>query len=91
MTKIDKVLKRVVEEQLSPARIVRLSVEHAEEFDGDPILRISVVFKADDDRFDPEKVLGLKRHLRKSLEEVETDSFPILSYMTEAEAADAAA
>ena len=50
-----------------PAQIVGLTVKEAEDADGDPILRIDVVFEAAEGRLDPKKVLGLIRNLRKPL------------------------
>lgn len=72
MAKFDDVVKRVVQEQLAPAQIVELTVEEAEDADGDP-----------------EKVLGPVRHLRKPLNKLGTDRFPVLSFMTSKEASDA--
>ena len=91
MAEIDEIVKQVelvVEQQLAPAQIVDLSVKEAEDADGDPIFRISVVFNAKEGRLDPERVLGLIRHLRNKLG---SDRFPVLSFMTSEEAADAAA
>ena len=82
-------VQQVVEQQLAPAQIVNLSIEEAEDADGDPIFRILVVFKAEDDRLDPERVLGLRRHLREPLDALDSDRFPIFSFMTSEEAADA--
>ncbi|MCY3878471.1 MAG: hypothetical protein OXF74_04735 [Rhodobacteraceae bacterium] len=91
MTEIDKVVKQVVQKQFAPAKIVDLTVKEAEDSDGDPILRIKVIYKAKDDRLDPERVLGLIRHLREPLIKLGSDRFPIVSFMTSEEAADAAA
>ena len=92
MKNIDKFVEQIVQEQLAPAEIVKLTVEEAEDADDDPILRIDVVFKAAGDRLDPEKVLGLGRCLRKPLYyEFNADLFPIFSFMTPEEASDAAA
>ncbi|MDE0521499.1 MAG: hypothetical protein OXH79_06045 [Boseongicola sp.] len=90
-TKYDAIVKPVLEEQLAPAQIVNLSVTEDEDADGEPILDIAVVFEAEDDRLDPNQVVGLIRHLRGPLIEIGSDRFPILSFMTPEEAADAAA
>ena len=92
MKKIYKIVNRVVREQLAPAQIVGLTVKEAEDADGDPILRIEVVFEAAGGRPDPKKVLGLIRHLRKPLaDEGGSERFPVFSFMTADEASDAAA
>ena len=86
----DEIVKPVLEAQLAPARIVNLFVTEDEDADGDPILNITVVFEAENDRLDPNRVLGLIRHLREPLNESGSDRFPILSFMTSEEAAHAA-
>lgn len=87
---VSAVIRRVVVDQLAPAQVVDLFVTKAEDSDGDPIFNIVVVFKAEDDRLDPERVLGLTRHLREPLHELGEYRFPIWSFMT-SEEADAAA
>ncbi len=42
----------------------------------------SVVFEAENDQLDPEKVVGLARHLRPTLSKLSTDCYPVFSYMT---------
>ena len=91
MANIADIVKQVVKRELAPAQIVDLTVEEAVDADGDPIWRIKVVFKVAEDRLDPEKVLGLVRHLRGRLDEFDADRFPILSFMTAEEATGAAA
>lgn len=83
---IDKELKRIVQEQLAPARIVDLKSVEAEDSDGDPILRIRVIYEAKDNRLDPKKVLGLVEHLQGSLKALSVDRFPIPSFMIPEEA-----
>lgn len=89
MTVVEDAVKQVVQRQLAPAKVVDLTAVEAKDADGDPILRMVVVFEAEGDRLDPDKVLGPVRHLRQSLKEHLTDRFPILSFMTTKEAADA--
>lgn len=82
----------IVQQQLKPAQIVDLRVTEADDADGDPILRVEVVFKVTGDRLDPEKVLGLVRHLREPLQnKLNEKRFPVFSFVTEDEASDAAA
>lgn len=88
---VREVIKKVVEKQLAPARIVDVSVEEGFDHDGDRILRVVVVFEAEDDRLDPKKVLGLVRHLRKPFQELDEDRFPLFSFMIPSEVNGAAA
>ena len=78
---IDETLKRIVQHELAPAKIVDLHSEEAEDADGDPILRIMVIYEAEQNRLDPYKVLGLVEHLRVPLRTLPVDRFPILSFM----------
>lgn len=92
MKKIYKIVNRVVREQLAPAQIVDLTVKEAEDADGDPILRIDVVFEAAEGRLDPKKVLGLIRNLRNPLaDEGGSERFPVVYFTTADEASEAAA
>ncbi|MCY4249303.1 MAG: hypothetical protein OXC82_02550 [Rhodobacteraceae bacterium] len=87
---IDEELKRIIQKLLKPARIVDLKSEEAKDDYGDPILNIRIVFEADKNWLDPEKVLSLARHLRQPLSELRSDIDPVFSYMTTEEAAIAA-
>lgn len=86
-----RVIRDVVEHQLAPARIVSVSVSEDDDFDGDPILRIDVVFEIEGDQLDPQKVMGLARHLREPLERLEEDRFPVFSFFKPDEVDGAAA
>ena len=82
MQNIDEILKEQIQEKLAPAQIIEVSSEEAEDHKGDPIIRIRVVFKAENDRLDPEKVVELARHLRPTLGKLNTDCYPVFSYTT---------
>lgn len=88
---LTEVARSVVEKQLAPARIVRVEVQEDPDHDGDPVLRVTVVFESDEDDLDPDRVLGLVRHLREPLEKLEEPRFPIFSFMTPDECDGAAA
>ena len=81
MKDIDKILKPYVEKQLAPATIVDLYSEEAEDVDSDPILEINVVYEAKNNLLDPEKVLGLARSLRQPLGEMDSDPYPVFTFM----------
>lgn len=75
----DAILK-VVEEELAPAEITCVSVKADTDFDGEEVLQVEVVFKIDGGKLDPEKVLGLARHLRVPFEALHESRFPIFSF-----------
>lgn len=74
-------IRQVVETQLAPAQIVDLSVREDVDSDGEEVLRVDVVFRIDGNKLDPEKVLGLVRHLREPFEKLHEKRFPIFSFM----------
>ena len=86
MTDIDKVLKQYVAKQLDPATIVDLYSKKDEDADGDPFLEINVVYRAKNNLLDPEKVLGLARSLRQPLSKMDTDRYPVFTFIPEEEA-----
>lgn len=71
-----------MERQLAPAHINNVSVTEDVDYDGDGILRVEVVFQVDGDKLDPEKVMGLVRHLREPLERLHEERFPVFTFMT---------
>jgi len=81
MQKFDDILKQHIQEHLAPARIVDVKSEEAEDYYGDPILRIRVVYEAENNRLDPEKVVSLARHLYEPLKAYPPDCYPVISYM----------
>lgn len=83
---IAKTIRDVVERELSPTRIIDVSVEEGAAFDGEEILRVQIVFSPEDNGLEPSKVLGLVRQLRGPLEEQGEGRFPMLSFMTPEEA-----
>ncbi len=87
MQNIDKILKVRIQEQLAPAKIVEVISEEAEDHDGDPILRIEVIFQAENNYLDPKKILGLPRCLHQPLhKEYNSQRYPVFSFMTPEEA-----
>lgn len=94
MNDINKVLQTVrdvVSRRLYPAIVTDVSVKTDFDHDGDPILHITIVFQADGDKLQADKVLGLARHLREPLEKIGEDLFPVFTFMTPEEVQGAAA
>ncbi|QBY02010.1 hypothetical protein E2K80_15790 [Rhodophyticola sp. CCM32] len=88
---ISEVIRRVVAEQLDPARIVDVTVSDDVDHDDEPILRVEVIFEVEGDRLDPKKVMGLVRHLREPLQALHEKRFPMISFLTLDEFSGAAA
>lgn len=81
----NKALKRILQDELKPAKIVSLKSEKAEDHDGDPIIRIRVVYEAENNRLDPNKTLGLSRILSNKLRETFEKSYPVFYFLTKEE------
>ena len=79
--KIAKTIKVVVQEQLKPAHIIDVVVSADVDHDGFDVLKVNVVFTIEGDRLDPDKVLGLVRHLRQPFKGIQENRFPIFSFM----------
>lgn len=77
----------VIRRQFSDATIHSVAVKPDADHDGDAILRVTVVVQDGMERLDPEKVLDASGSLWSALDEAGIDSFPIVSYMTRADAA----
>jgi len=84
-------IKTMVKEQLAPTPISAVTVSEAEDFDGDPILRVQVVLGRKNSVLDPNKVLELGRLAWIKLSEAKTARFPIFNYVTAADSPDAPA
>lgn len=78
-------LKRILQDELKPAKIVRLISVRALDHDGDPIIRIKVVYEAENNRLDPNKTLGLSRILSNKLRETFAKSYPVFYFLTKEE------
>lgn len=81
----NEILKSVVASELKPAKIVHLKSEKAEDHDGDPIMRIRVVYESDDNRLDPNKTLGLSRVLCNRYRKIFAKRYPVFYFLTKEE------
>ncbi len=91
LEKVAETIRSVVEKQLAPAEVTEIVLEGDLDHDGDPILRVQIVFEAEDDRLDPAKVKGLTRHLREPLDNFANVGFPVLNFTSKHEVPPAAA
>ncbi len=84
----DKNLKKRVQKELAPVKIIDLTSEEIEDFDDDPTLHIRVVYESENNRLDPDKVADLIGHLRRVIDEKTNgaERFPILTFMIQEEA-----
>lgn len=83
--KVREAVERVVRERFSDVCIVSISITPDLDEDGERILLIDVVFKADKKHLDSSKTVGLTRHLLPKLHEANEPGFPIFSFIADSE------
>lgn len=83
---IRALIKSVVEDRLGEGtRIRSVSVSEDKDEQGDGILLVRVVY--DGGRLDPKRLAGLIRHIRSKLHgKASEDRFPLLSFVSQADA-----
>lgn len=82
------VIEDTIREQLEGAVIDSVKVYEDFDHDGDPILRVFVIYDDKASKLDTGKTVGMVRHIWKKLEEraVAEDRFPIISYISRSDA-----
>ncbi len=70
---------------MEPATIVHLQSEKAEDHGGDPIMRIRMVYEAENNRLDTNKTLGLSRILCEKISKIFTERYPVFYFLTKEE------
>jgi len=79
---LEEIVSQVVRERLAEAEIDSVRVEADQDSDGDPILRITVVFASEIAELESRKLAGLMRHMRPKLEERKEAGFPIFRFLS---------
>lgn len=82
---IEPLIERIVRAEFPDARLQSVDVEEAVDADGDPILRVTVIFETSKD-IDGAKTPGLVRHLWPELRAAKETRFPLFRLMTSADA-----
>ncbi len=79
-----KAVESVVREEFTDAVIDSVLVDEDVDSDGEPILRVTVVFQHKAS-IDAKKAAGLVRHIRPKLNNRMADWFPIVSFRSKAD------
>ena len=79
-------MNSVVRERLSDARILNVEIEEDEDYDGDTVYQVAVVYDHDNGLVDEQKAAGLARHTRSRLGERNIFNFPIFRFVVQSEA-----
>lgn len=84
---VQTVVDNVIRERLGKnVHIVSVTAERDEGYDGDEILRVTVVVDSPSSAFDAKRLSSLLRFLRPRLAEHKEQAFPLVSFMSKAEA-----
>ena len=86
MSEVQDAVRGPLQTQLASVELINVDISEDFDHDGDPILRIKVTFRANNQRLDPIKVKGLIRHLRTALASINEDRFPVVSFRTDTDA-----
>lgn len=83
--RIEAAIRSALSDTLGGARIVSVQAEQAVDSDGEDILNVTVVIDAAS-KIDPAGLAGVVRRIRPKLDELGERRFPMLSFLTEADA-----
>ena len=83
---IKAIIESVVRERLAGSQIQQVIIKEDEDYEGDRIFRVMVVFDATKGKLDSHRISGLARHLRSRLEGVDAFSHPIFRFVSQADA-----
>jgi hypothetical protein len=83
---LNSAIEKIVRTQFADASISAVDVTEDFDYDGDPILRVVVVFETSV-RPDLVKASGLARHIWPAIEDNNSDAFPVISFRSKADQA----
>ncbi len=83
---LNSAIEKVVRTQFADAAISAVHITEDSDSDGDPILRVVVVFETSV-RPDLVKARGLARHIWPALEDNHSNAFPVISFRSKADQA----
>lgn len=83
---IKRIIESVIRERLAGSEIVEVRVAEDEDYEGDRIFRVMVIFDASKGQLDSEKITGLARHLRSRLDSRNAFSHPIFRFVSKTDA-----
>lgn len=79
---IKRVVEQLLKERFGDDVLLRdMRILHEEDSDGDPVLRVEVVFDAETNYVPAERTKGLIRRLRPRLSEIGENAFPVMSFI----------
>lgn len=83
---IKQIIESVVRERLAGSEILEVRIAEDEDYQGDHIVRVMVVFDASKGKLDSQKINGLARHLRSRLDSTDAFLHPVFRFVSQADA-----
>jgi len=83
---IKTIIETVVRERLADAHVLDVEIKEDQDFEGDTVYRVMVVYDNASGRVDADKAAGLARHTRSRLGERNVFNFPIFRFVTQSDA-----
>jgi hypothetical protein len=83
---IRRIVRETVERQFPKEGIVDVVVRPDTDSYGDEVLRITVVLADRKRDLDQDRLVGLVRHLRSRLADVQQEAFPLLTFISDSDA-----
>ena len=82
---VEKWVAELVKERFRDAEIVSVEVAEDIDQDGDPVLKVRVIFETETGTLDAEETSSFLRYLRPKLSEHGLEQFPIMSFISNQE------
>jgi hypothetical protein len=81
-----EIVEDVIRSRMAGSEIVQIHITEGEDHDGDPVLRVMVVFDPAKGRLDPRRMAGLARHLRSRLGPDGVAPYPVFQFVSKSDA-----
>jgi len=81
----------LVRTRIRSGEVVNVIVDRDENFQGDDIINVKVIYDSKSKKLDPQEVVGLTRVVRSRLHELDEFAFPMFYYILKSEAGKLAA
>lgn len=79
---LEDIISGIVKERFADSTIDSIAVEADVDSDGEPILRVTVVFDSEIAKLEPSRLTGLVRHVKPRIMERKDGAFPIFRFMS---------
>ena len=83
---VQRAVERIIREDFPDAKIISVKIKEDVDFDGERVLKITVVFDSRSGKIDAARAAGIGRRIRPALEENDEDAFPMFYFVSAADA-----